>query len=389
MKILIVHTVYRYKGGEETIVESEKTLLQHNENEVLSLIFENPSNPIKALLLFFVGLFNLSSYFKMGKIIKKFRPDIIHVHNWHFAASPAIFWAAYTKKVPIVHSIHNYRLLCPSGTLFHHGKLFLDSLQQNFPWKAIRGKVYRNSTFQTFWMAFIIWFHYKIKTWDKIDSYIAALTPFGTNLFISNKSISFSQKIAIKPNFIYADQFPHIKRRSDFFLFIGRLSEEKGIDCLLGALKSTELELKIGGNGPLVVTIREICEKHHNIQYLGNLSQEQVWQYMRECSALIFTSIWYEGMPRTIIEAFSQGLPVIASNLGAMSSMITDGYNGLLFEAGNSVDLQTKLIEWQNKSQDEKELFSKNAYQTYLDNYTPEQNLAQLMAIYNSVTRRK
>jgi glycosyltransferase involved in cell wall biosynthesis len=182
---------------------------------------------------------------------------------------------------------------------------------------------------------------------------------------------------------------PIIKRQPDFFLFIGRLSEEKGINCLLDALISTELKLKIGGNGPLIGIVQDISEKYSNIQYLGNLDREQVQQYMQESTALIFPSIWYETFGLVIIEAFSLGLPVIAGNLGAMSSMIKDGYNGLLFEAGNSADLQAKLIEWHNKSQKEKELFSKNAYQTYLENYTPEKNLSQLMAIYNSVIRNK
>jgi glycosyltransferase involved in cell wall biosynthesis len=176
-----------------------------------------------------------------------------------------------------------------------------------------------------------------------------------------------------------------IERQSNSFLFIGRLSEEKGIDCLIKAFEVTNLKLLIGGNGPLIYNIKTICAKYQNIQYLGSLDKEQVQQYMRKCTALIFPSIWYEGMPMTIIEAFSQGLPVIASNLGGMPSMIKDGYNGLLFEAGNPVDLQAKLLEWQNKPQTEKEWFSKNACQTYVDNYTPEKNLSQLLSVYHSV----
>jgi glycosyltransferase involved in cell wall biosynthesis len=389
MKILLIHTAYSYRGGEETIVESEKALLQTNGNEVFSLIFENPVNKIKAFGIFFISVFNPFSYFKVIKVIKKFQPDVIHIHNWHFAASPSVFWAAYIKRVPIVHSLHNYRLLCPSSILFHNGKLFLDSLQQSFPWKAVKKKVYRNSIFQTFWLAFVVWVHKKVGTWNKVNRYIAALAPFGENMFISSDPVTFSQKITVKPNFVYTDKSFELQQRLDIFLFIGRLSEEKGISYLLTAFELTGLKLKIGGNGPLVANIKEICEKYQNLQYLGNLSQEQVLQYMHECSALIFTSVWYEGMPRTIIEAFSQGLPVIASNIGAMTSMIKDGYNGLLFEAGNSADLQAKLIEWQNKSQEEKEVFSKNAYQTYLDNYTPEQNISQLMAIYNAVIQQK
>ncbi|MDR0606037.1 MAG: glycosyltransferase, partial [Bacteroidales bacterium] len=266
MKILIIHTVYRFKGGEDSVVESEKKLLQENGNEVFSLIFMNSTNPVKALAVFFIALFNPVSYFKVIKTIKKFQPDVVHVHNWHFAASPAIFFAARKKRIPVVHTLHNYRLLCPSGILFHQRKLFLDSLQQEFPWQAIKKKVYRNSISQTFWLAFVIWFHYKIGTWNKVDKYIA-LTSFGKDLFVSSKSAVFAQKITVKPNFTY--DLHGIKSWLDSFLFVGRLSEEKGIDCLLEAFKSTGLELKIGGNGVLVGDIKKFCGKYHNIQYLG------------------------------------------------------------------------------------------------------------------------
>ncbi|MDR2410412.1 MAG: glycosyltransferase family 4 protein, partial [Bacteroidales bacterium] len=384
MKILIIHTAYRFKGGEDSVVESEKKLLQENGHDVYSLIFENPANPVKALALFFIALFNPVSYFKVIKAINVFQPDVIHVHNWHFAASPSIFRAARGKKIPVIYTLHNFRLLCPSGILFHQGKLFLNSLQQSFPWGAVKKKVYRNSILQTFWLAFVVWFHHKTGTWNKVDKYIA-LTSFSKDLFLSSKFVDFAHKIIVKPNFTRADKLLNVKRQSDIFLFIGRLSEEKGIDCLLEAVKLTGLELKIGGNGPLIDSIKDISRKYSNIQYLGNLEKMQVQQFMQECTALIFSSIWYETFGLVVIEAFSQGLPVIASNIGAMSSMIKDGYNGLLFEAGNSADLQAKLIKWQNKSQEEKEQFSKNAYQTYLDNYTPEQNITQLMVIYDSV----
>jgi glycosyltransferase involved in cell wall biosynthesis len=388
MKILIIHTAYHYKGGEDSVVESEKNLLQTNGHDVCALIFKNPDNQVKALAIFLIALFNPVSYFKVIKAIKRFQPDVIHVHNWHFAASPAIFYAARKKRIPVVYTLHNFRLLCPSGILFHNGKLFLDSLRQNFPWEAVKKRVYRNSTLQTLWLAFVVWFHHRIGTWNKIDRYIA-LTSFGKDVFISSEFTVLSQRIIVKPNFILSEKTPEIKRQSDSFLFIGRLSEEKGIDCLSDAFKSTSLKLKIGGNGPLIGAVKDISEEYLNIQYLGSLEKEQVQRYMQKSTALIFSSIWYEGMPMTIIEAFSQGLPVIASNLGAMSFMVEDGYNGLLFEAGNSADLQAKLIEWQNKSQTEKELFSKNAYQTYLENYTPEKNLSQLTAIYNSVILNK
>ncbi len=185
MKILMIHTAYRFKGGEDHVVASEVNMLEDNHHEVLLLDFENPSNPVKALMLFFIFIFNPSSYRKVIRAINEFRPDVIHVHNWHFAASPVIFIAARKKGIPVVHTLHNYRLLCPSGTLFHNGKLFLDSLQQRFTWSAIKNKVYRNSYLQTFWLSFVVWFHRKIGTWNKIDRFIA-LTPFSKEVFVNS-----------------------------------------------------------------------------------------------------------------------------------------------------------------------------------------------------------
>ncbi|GHV47626.1 hypothetical protein FACS1894181_01450 [Bacteroidia bacterium] len=200
MKILLIHTTYRFKGGEDSVVESEKKLLQANSNEVFTLTFGNPASIIFASTMFLISIFNPFSYWKVTRAIKNFQPDVIHVHNWHFAASPSVFIAARIRKIPVVHTLHNYRLLCPSGILFHNGQLFLESLQQKFPWSAVKKRVYRNSVVQTFWLAFIVWFHKKIGTWNKIDRYIV-LTPFSKELFTRSALHLSPEKLTIKPNF--------------------------------------------------------------------------------------------------------------------------------------------------------------------------------------------
>jgi glycosyltransferase involved in cell wall biosynthesis len=180
-----------------------------------------------------------------------------------------------------------------------------------------------------------------------------------------------------------------VKFQNSSFLFIGRLSEEKGVTYLLNVFIKNGLHLRIGGDGPLAEETKKSCDKQANIQYLGNLSKHDVLQNMQECTALIFPSIWYEGMPITLIEAFSQGLPVIAGDLGAMASMIEDGYNGLLFKAGDSANLNTCIQKWQSYSEEQKEIFRQNARKTYEDLYTPEKNLIQLVNIYQSAIDAK
>ena len=384
MKILVIHTTYRFRGGEDSVVDAESNLMKSNGHEVFTLFFKNPSGIIKSLCLFLYSMFNVSAYLKTIRVIKKLQPDVIHIHNWFFAASPAVIIAAYRKKIPVVYTLHNYRLLCPSAILFHDNSLFLDSLRQNFPWNSIRKKTYRNSFFQTFWLAFVVWFHKRIKTWNKIDKYVV-LTDFAKPIFSNSTFNIIEKKLVVKPNFVSKTTVQTMKRNNSF-LYIGRLSEEKGLLLLLDIFKKNEWSLRIGGTGPLVDDVKA-CTKYSNILYLGNLDKEGVLRNMQECTALIFPSLWYEGMPVTIIESFSQGLPVIASNLGSMTSMIDNGYNGLLFDSGSPVDLQEKLMQWQTASSAEKETFSKNAYQTYMEKYTPENNLNQLLAIYHSVQK--
>src|SRR5690606_15791291 len=183
LKILVIHTNYTQRGGEDTVVEQEMELLKNN-YVVDFLCFKN--NPgIKGLFQFLISIWNIKSSKIVKKKIKDFNPDVIHLHNWHFASGPIIIRTAKKLGVSVVHTLHNYRLICPSGTLFYRDSLFLDSMHKTFPWKAVQKKVYKNSTALTFWLAFIVWFHKMIGTWKMIDKYIC-LTASSFKLFTSS-----------------------------------------------------------------------------------------------------------------------------------------------------------------------------------------------------------
>jgi glycosyltransferase involved in cell wall biosynthesis len=261
--------------------------------------------------------------------------------------------------------------------------LFLDSIRVSFPWKAIRKKLYRNSYLQSFWLAFVIWLHKKLGTWKMADRYILQ-TELARSVFESSSAGINKSKFAVKPNFIVDPGFlPEV--REECFLYVGRLSGEKGISTLLGAFRDKPFDLFIGGDGPLKSLVLESCETNSRIHYLGLLDKGEVTNRMRKCSALIFPSLWYEGMPLTLIEAFATGTPVIASNLGAMASMILDGYNGMHFTAGDVKDLSSKLDEWSKLNKDEKSRFSLNARVSYESLYSPKRNREQLLTIYQEV----
>jgi glycosyltransferase involved in cell wall biosynthesis len=383
VKVLFIHNQYQVRGGEDAVFDQGVELLSGTE-EVKALTFKNLSG-IKGAIQFLFSIWNIFTASKIKKVIRQFQPDLIHLHNWHYAIGPIIIRTAYKKRIPIIITIHNYRLLCPSATLLNRDSLFLNSLYVAFPWKAIRNKVYRNSYLQTFWLSFVIWFHKKIGTWKMVDRYIV-LTDFAKKLFLSSSFGVSETHFSVLPNFIKDPKLPK-PERSEYFLYLGRLSEEKGIRTLLKSFKYKETDLYIAGEGNLKEEVIRAGKENPRLHYLGLLDLNSVMERMAYCSALIFPSLWYEGMPMTIIEAFALGTPVIASNLGAMSSMIKDGNNGIHFSPGNAIELSEKIDYWINLDKSDKSRYSINARTSYEEIYTPDLNMEGIISIYNQVIK--
>ena len=382
MKVGIVHNLYLLKGGEDVMVEQECQLLKKNKVAAEVLYFKNASSIGKQVVQFLLAFYNPFSYRLVSRWIDEIQPDLIHLHNWHYAASPAVVRAAKKKGIPVVHTLHNFRLLCPSGTLLHNNVISYSYLSNGFPWQAVQHRVYRNSYLQTFWLAFTVWMNKINGTWKSIDKYIV-LTQHAEQVFQSSDIIS-KDKIAVKPNFI-SDIPAENGERQSHFLYTGRLSEEKGIEVVLHAFAHSGYQIKIVGDGPLRGIVEAYAEKYSNIIYLGFSDKDSILKELKACTALVFSSIWFEGNPLTIIEALACGTAVIASDLGAMQSMISNGYNGLHFTPGSENDLIEKLDIWQQFSAYEKADFYKHARQSYIDNYTPAKNFEKLLSIYKSV----
>jgi glycosyltransferase involved in cell wall biosynthesis len=386
LKILLIHTKYQFQGGEDAVVEQELHLLKQL-HEIEILYFQNQGG-WKGALQFLGSFWNILATRKVKQKIQEFRPDLVHVHNWHFAIGPMFFREINRFGIPIVHTVHNYRLLCPSAILLHKGNLFTNSLSESFPWKAVRNKVYRSSAAQTFWLAFVVWFHKKIGTWKKIDSYVC-LTPFAVELFQESKFGISKDRFVVKPNFTGGIKVPHCMEREAHFLFIGRLSEEKGIETLLNAFKGSPFLLKIAGDGPLKELVLNTIKQSSNISYLGNLTNAKVTEELQKTQALIFPSVWYETFGLVNIEAFANETPVLACNIGAPQSLIIDGYNGFHFEPGNINDLKETVIKFAALSTAEKKKMGLNAFQNYKSYYSPEMQQGYFDAIYHSVLKKK
>jgi glycosyltransferase involved in cell wall biosynthesis len=383
MKILLIHNKYKQPGGEDGVFKTEGELLAGFGHQVEEMLFDNTSiKGFWAKCVNGLGFFyNPGSAKAIRRKIESFRPDVIHVHNFVPIISPAVFWVADRYKIPVILTLHNFRLICPSATLFHRNFIYEKSLTSVFPIDAVLKGVYRNSVLETFILATTIAFHHAIGTWrNKVDFYIA-LTSFAKEKFTSARMPLPTDKLLVKPNSVQ-DCGMGMARRRDHFLFVGRLVEEKGLRTLLQAAFLLPFRLIIIGDGPLQQEVIDHCKVNPHVVYLGPQNKATVISHMKACAALVFPSLWYEGLPLTMIEAFSTGTPVIASNHGAMKELITDGFNGLLFEPGRERDLVRRIDDVLHQRVDV-DMMSERARATYLRYFTPERNYNLLLTIYN------
>lgn len=404
MKILIAHNRYQYAGGEDVVVQAESVLLQSYGHEVLLWEVDNdrivgPQEKVKAALS---AVYSSTSKKLIREKFSHFHPDIVHVHNFFPLISPAVYDACQDVNIPVVQTLHNYRLGCPKATPLRDGKICEDCIGKVVPWSSIIHGCYRHSRVQSAAVATMLTVHTLRGTWqNRVNAYIC-LTNFHKDKMV--QAGLPKDKIYIKPNFVVTPQFQSESRRTkNYALFVGRLSEEKGISTLIDAYAQSHLSipLKIVGDGPMGEMLGEMLgEQVDNrglgeaigqgtaaIAFLGRQSKETVLELMHHAQFLVFPSIWYEGFPLTIAEAFACGLPVIAPKLGSMAEIVEDGVTGLHFEAGNPQDLAAK-IRWATTHPEAIDAMGKNALTTYKAKYTPEANYKLLMEVYHQVLNK-
>ncbi|HTF30935.1 MAG TPA: glycosyltransferase family 4 protein [Flavitalea sp.] len=391
MKILFIHNKYLLSaGGEDTTVDAEVKLLLSYGHNVRVLLFDNDRmgkgipTKVKAG---FESIYNPTSSKIVRKEIKAFAPDVVHIHNFYFTASPSVIIAAHRLGVPVVMTIQNYRLICANCLLLRNNTICELCVHHTFPWYGVAYKCYHDSAIQSAVVGSIGAIHKLIGTWqNKVDRYIAPAE------FIKSKLIDSSlrlppAKVEVKRNFVEAPGIGSQNEREDFFLFIGRLSKEKGVYTLLKCFNDLQhIKLIIAGDGPEREALSLEFGHLSNVQFRGHLAKPELMQLLKTCKASIFPSIWYEGLPLSIIEALATGTPVIASRLGAMQEMIQHGENGLLFEPGDHVQLQQLITFFY---QHPGESFYKAAYESYKRNFHPEKCYEDVMKIYKAAISAK
>jgi glycosyltransferase involved in cell wall biosynthesis len=342
MNILIVHNRYAFAGGEDEACASEAKLLrEHGHNVVVHTQDNRQIESARAWTTGIRAVWSQTDYAAVRGLISMHSIDLMSVHNFFPLISPSIYYAARAEGIPVVQTLHNYRLLCPAATFLRDGKICEDCLGKAIPWPAVVHKCYRGSRIQTSAVVGMISTHRLIGTWSKLVDLYIALTPFMRNKLIAGGFPA--ERIVVKPNSV--EDTGVGSGHEDDFLFVGRLSQEKGVAVLLKAWKTarTSRKLKIVGTGPDEMNLRAIAAGLSNVEFLGQISSERVRAEIGGAAALIFPSIWYKGLSRVVIEAFSKGTPIIASNLGPISSIVEDGRTGVHFRPGDSADLAEKI----------------------------------------------
>lgn len=375
MKILLVHNAYQQRGGEDAVVEAETALLRKHGHEVETYFRSNDEVAnLSGLALAGQTLWSRKTPTDLKPLLLHFKPDILHVHNTFPLISPSLYWSAASANVPVVQTLHNFRLMCLNALFLREQRVCEDCVG-HVPWRGITHACYRKSPAASAVLAGALVLHRSIGTWQhKIARYIA-LNRFCRDKFIEGGLPA--ERIAIKPNFVDFDAPPMGERSG--FLFVGRLSEEKGIDVLAKAADvGCGWQLRVAGTGPLAGSL----SSHAGVTALGPLNGEQVRQEMASAIALILPSIWYENFPRTLVESFGCGLPVIASRIGALGELVTDGVTGLLFDPGSSTDLAEKM-NWAWHHPDQMAKMGRNARSQYEAEFTGERNHDQLINVYH------
>jgi glycosyltransferase involved in cell wall biosynthesis len=381
MRVLLAHNFYQHRGGEDFVVEAEIALLRSHGHEVETYFRSNDDiADISAASVAKQTLWSFRTTHELAELIRAFRPDVIHVHNTFPLISPSVYWAATRAGVPVVQTLHNFRLMCLSALYLRKGKV-CEECAGHLPWRGVVHKCYRDSAAASAVLAGMLTLHRGLWTYhNKVSRYIA-LNDFCRNKFIEGGLPA--DRIVVKPNFVDFPMLQDLPRQG--LLFVGRLSVEKGVETLAGAAALlTDAQLRLAGDGPKAFLLDGV----QGVTRLGSLSGEAVRHEMNSAIALVIPSIWYENFPRTIVEAFATGLPVIASRIGALTDLVHDGETGLLFEPGNSRDLADK-IAWTQDNPDEMAWMGRNARAQYEAEFTAERNYAQLMAIYEDVIREQ
>jgi glycosyltransferase involved in cell wall biosynthesis len=384
MQVLSVHNRYQIRGGEDEVCDAERRLLQQH-GHVVDLYEEHNDciTNLSALQTAIATIWSTETYRTLKQQFTQTPYDLVHVHNFLPLISPSVYYAARDSKIPVVQTLHNYRMLCPNALFFRDGQVCEDCLGKTIPWTGVQHGCYRGSRAASAVVAAMLTTHNSLNTWLNTVSLYIALTEFARRKFIEGGIPP--ERIVVKPHFVDPD--PEVgSGKGSYALYVGRLSVEKGLDVLLDAWKylGEKVPLKIVGDGPLRDRVVEATQRFPHVEWLGRRPIEEVYTLMGDALMLVFPSKWYETFGRVAIEAFAKGTPVVAARIGAIAELVEPGRIGLHFRPSDAEDLATQ-VDWLMSHPTQLTQMRQEARAEFEAKYTAERNYHQLVEIYNLV----
>jgi glycosyltransferase involved in cell wall biosynthesis len=389
VRILVAHNRYQFSGGEDAVVHDEmEMLLRHGHRVELLGENNNSIHGIRCKLVASASIFDSArSRKRMRDAIRNFQPELVHLHNWFPMISPSIILEAGASGVPVVQTLHNFRMVCANALLYRDGFVCTDCLGKPLPLDGVVHGCYRGSRAGSAIVTAAYAFHRLAHTWESIDLFIA-VSGFEREILIRGGLPA--DKIVVKQNFVDTDSWKAERKTEGAALFAGRLSPEKGIRTLLSAWNTGRISvrLKIIGDGPMADEVRLCAARNANIEYLGLQAPEAVYREMAKAKFLVFPSEWFETFGRTVVEAFSRGTPVLACDLGGVRELVEEGVTGYRFPPGNADALAAAVLRF--PAGEDYERMCSNCRNLFLSKFTAEINYPLLMEIYaKAIAARK
>jgi len=384
VKVLLVHNFYREPGGEDYAFRAEATVLTRHGHEVST--FERSSADATDSV---AGVMRTAlatpwasrTVRELEEQLARFRPAIVHFHNTFPLISPGAYYACSRAGIPVVQTLHNYRLLCAKADLFRDGSVCEDCVGRSIAWPAIGHRCYRDSLLGTTAVSGMLALHKSLGTWTTAVHRYIALTNFAQDAFVRGGLPS--DRIVVKPNFL-VDPPRRREGDGDYALFVGRLTEEKGIETLVRAWDRVDIPLHILGDGPRFERVARWGATRRNVQLLGWVANEKVRAELSNARFLVFPSLWYEGFPIAILEAMASGVPVLASQRGSLGEIVGPHSGGVTFEAGSDGALASAATQlWQDS--DRCRDLGRTTSAAFESNYSEAPGYRALTDLYSNV----
>ena len=405
MKTLLINKFLYPKGGDAVCTLDTGALLKTHGHEVAFWGMSHPENADFPYAEYFVDnvdygvsggikgrlrmaanlLYSLEAKRKVAKVIDQMRPDIVHLHNFAHQISPSILHVFKKQKVPVVMTMHDYKLVCPAYTMLVQDNV-CERCKGGRYYQCFNNRCTKNSRFKSLLNTVEMYLHHRfLHIYDLIDVFISP------SRFLKEKveEMGFRGQVVHLPNFVKIEEFePSYEPQEKSIVYVGRLSREKGIPALIEAVKGLDATLKIIGDGPLKESLEEDVQRQKikNIEFLGYKSSKELKSEIKKSMFFVLPSECYENNPRSVIEAFALGKPVIGARIGGIPELVKDKETGLTFESGNIGDLRDKINHMLNNPEKVSEM-GRNGREFVEKEFNAEKHYERLMPIYESVMK--